>query len=370
MPNQAIHKRYDYLDIAKAISIFLVLIGHTTANLDTPFFRLVLYTFHMPLFFMVSGIVMHTHPDCNYDWKHWRKFFRKNIFTLFVPYFIWALIYCRFNFANSARILYGSWQTLTEAMTVTSLWFLPCLVLARTFMEFVLMLSKHFSKLNRHLYAAIVSIPAFCIGFLLPNLASGYPWCFDTAFIALGFMLIGYSLKERLIALHSRKLWQITTLLAISAALFVAIITMQGDKLPLILMCAGKYGNILYFLLEAFSACSMVLLLSIVHTVLFVKRRDSRIRHFILWVGRNTKGILLLHKPFLQEIVVKHAVAFGLPMPNLFVAIACAAVTLPVCCVGIIVIKRFFPQLFGTFPRLEKMLDEESFVYEDKIFRA
>ncbi|MDO4219216.1 MAG: acyltransferase family protein [Synergistaceae bacterium] len=356
MSDQAIRKRYDYLDIAKAISIFLVLIGHTTANNDTTFFRLVLYTFHMPLFFMVSGVVMRAHRD-NYDWKHWCRFFRKTFFSLFVPYFIWALIYCSFNFANTAKILYGSWQELTQAKTVTSLWFLPCLILARTFMEFVLMFSKRFSKLNRHIYAAIVSIPAFAVGFSLPKISNGYPWCFDVAFVALGFMLIGYSLKERLIALHSRKLRHITTLLVMSTALFVVFIIMQGNKLPLILMCAGDYGNVFYFLIEAFSACSMILLLSIVHTVIFVERRNSKIRHFILWVGGNTKGILLLHKPFLQEIVVKHAVALGLPMPNLFVAIACAAVTLPVCCVGIIVIKRFFPQLLGTFPYLEKKME-------------
>ena len=47
--------RLDYLDFAKAIAVFLVIVGHAAGNNDEPYYRMVLYTFHMPLFFMVSG---------------------------------------------------------------------------------------------------------------------------------------------------------------------------------------------------------------------------------------------------------------------------------------------------------------------------
>ena len=45
-------RRIETIDIAKAITIFCVILGHTTGNLDAPMFRRVLYAFHMPLFFL------------------------------------------------------------------------------------------------------------------------------------------------------------------------------------------------------------------------------------------------------------------------------------------------------------------------------
>ena len=50
-------KRIDHLDIAEGIAIFLVVLGHVVLTFDTPFWRLAIYSFHMPLFFLVSGTV-------------------------------------------------------------------------------------------------------------------------------------------------------------------------------------------------------------------------------------------------------------------------------------------------------------------------
>lgn len=47
-------KRIDYLDIAKGIGIILVLVGHISKNDEINRF---LYLFHMPLFFIISGML-------------------------------------------------------------------------------------------------------------------------------------------------------------------------------------------------------------------------------------------------------------------------------------------------------------------------
>lgn len=46
------NKRIDYLDIAKGIGILSVIIGHT---FDVQYLSNFLYSFHMPLFFVLSG---------------------------------------------------------------------------------------------------------------------------------------------------------------------------------------------------------------------------------------------------------------------------------------------------------------------------
>ena len=48
--------RIELIDIAKALTIVLVILGHTTGNLETPMYRRFLYAFHMPLFFFLAGL--------------------------------------------------------------------------------------------------------------------------------------------------------------------------------------------------------------------------------------------------------------------------------------------------------------------------
>ena len=50
-------KRMDYLDVAMGIAMFLVVMGHAALAYDTPYWRVAIYSFHMPLFFLVSGVV-------------------------------------------------------------------------------------------------------------------------------------------------------------------------------------------------------------------------------------------------------------------------------------------------------------------------
>ena len=49
------NKRIEWLDIAKGIGILLVILGHCL-NINQRSFHLI-FTFHMPLFFLLSGYV-------------------------------------------------------------------------------------------------------------------------------------------------------------------------------------------------------------------------------------------------------------------------------------------------------------------------
>lgn len=106
-------KRMDYLDVAKGIAIFLVMMGHAALAFDTPNWRLTIYSFHMPLFFLVSGVVVGRAKD------GWRPFLKKNVLTLLVPYLIWALIFLPFKFESLPWVLYGSWAALDRIGTNT-----------------------------------------------------------------------------------------------------------------------------------------------------------------------------------------------------------------------------------------------------------
>ena len=61
--------RIEFIDIIKALAIILVVIGHTSPNRTEILpYKSIIYAFHMPLFFILSGIFVATRRE-NYSLK-------------------------------------------------------------------------------------------------------------------------------------------------------------------------------------------------------------------------------------------------------------------------------------------------------------
>lgn len=96
-------KRDATIDIAKGIGIYLVCLGHTTSN------EVVLkwlYSFHMPLFFFLSGI-FHSQSE-NYF-----IFFKKKVRALLVPYLFFAITLFMFFLLVSKKIGFSVGENLS-----------------------------------------------------------------------------------------------------------------------------------------------------------------------------------------------------------------------------------------------------------------
>jgi len=114
-------KRIDWIDYAKGIGIILVVFGHVVRGLDTagftsPYFDIsdkFIYAFHMPLFFLLSGIFAEKWAK-----KSFKSAITNKLMTILYPYFLWSLIQGGFNIllssvtsrsmgvADLARIIY------------------------------------------------------------------------------------------------------------------------------------------------------------------------------------------------------------------------------------------------------------------------
>ena len=83
--------RIVFLDIAKAICIILVVVGHYMPDNSPMWYVMlnkVIYTFHMPLFMFVSGYVyIATKKDISYG-----SFLMKKVKRLMIPYFTTSVI--------------------------------------------------------------------------------------------------------------------------------------------------------------------------------------------------------------------------------------------------------------------------------------
>ena len=340
-------ERLDYLDFAKCIAIFLVIWGHAAPTGSSIPYRIVLYAFHMPLFFLVSGMVIARRAD-EYDSAHWKKFLKKNVMALLVPYLIWGAIYSSFGYGNLIKLFYGSWEMIEKAETLTSLWYLPCLFLARMMAELLLMLSWRIRRIPRWQMALAASAAAFAVGFALPHLSIGDPLCCDIAFVALGFIMLGYAVKNLVFRLPRRNGW----LYLLTAALFGGLLflgqRLQGNSPQLMMMCRAEYGNLFFFFLNAFAGIGLVLSFSMFLTIFFRERPHERARAFMLWAGENTIGIYFLHKPFLQEVIMPALLsATGTEQLNAGLAFAGAIGAFVFSAAGCWAINRYVPSLFG-----------------------
>ena len=342
--------RIELIDVAKAVTIFLVILGHTTGNLDTSLFRRVLYSFHMPLFFFLAG--MSIKPVPVKGWEQWRQFIRKNILALMVPYFIWGLIFAPFSFEIFPKLFYASWVALGEIGTLTSLWFLPAFFISRMMVQGIISLSFSIgSKRPKLLYTAAAVIMS-TIGLLLPHLDQGYPWCLDVAFVASGFVLMGIVLRNHLLILAQQKWIVLCAVFAASLTLLHCSTVLRGDSLELILMCDSRYGSAFWFYVNSIAGTMTVLAFS----MLFIRIAREGTRPFsfnvVTYIGMHTMGIFLLHKNLLQQLILPLLFRF-LPDMGFFTLFLGSCIALCVSTLMCIVIEKYIPQLLGQFPKYE-----------------
>lgn len=323
--------RIEYIDLAKAIGIILVIAGHVVSS-DTDA-KKVIYSFHMPLFFLLSGMLMMVRDK--YSRETWETLITKKAKGLLTPYILWGLIYASFSFKHTALILYGTRETLIAAESLTSLWFLPVMFLAFLIAEVVLQIS---SRVDRHWFGISAGVIVLAtIGFLAPHHPKyGDPWGIDIAFVAASFMLVGILLKAGVEKLTDNKIRIV--ILIVSLLLFIITVRHSDSSIGYVLMANAEYGNVIRFFLCALFGCVAVLMASLLLSRCHIKIAQS--------IGQKTLGVFLVHKPIVElgrSVVTKLGFSFDNPIFVLLITI----VTLVVSFVIVTIIEMIIPELIG-----------------------
>ena len=81
-------KRLDYFDLAKGIGIFLVVLGHATFVNEHVITWV--FSFHMPLFFMISGMLMAHKDEASLTM---RELLHKKLKSILIPYLCFSICY-------------------------------------------------------------------------------------------------------------------------------------------------------------------------------------------------------------------------------------------------------------------------------------
>jgi len=353
MTAKRVPKRIEIIDIAKCIAIFMVVLGHTAPDSellgDPATVYKVLYSFHMPLLFFLSGLSSSTRPLK--DRTEWRSFLRKNILILGIPYLVWGLIYCRFSFQALGYVLYGSRQALVKAETVTSLWYLSCLFSAKVIAQAVIGVLNRLGLTEKRAYYLIPAILLMCLGGVLPSPEIGYPWCLNVACVAAGCILIGIAARRLMTILSARRGPVLIGLFVISVCIYILAVLSAGEGFVLVAMGRNYYGNPVNAVLFAVFGGMAVMLLSILLKRLADEWLTGISMALPAYLGQHTLGIFLIHKPILQTLLVPFFLRIFGESHLVFARIIAALAVMPVSIWLTRLIEYYIPELVGTYRR-------------------
>ena len=156
-------KRIELIDISKGIGIILVIMGHTIALRYSQW----LYTFHLPLFFLLSGLVYNANKYNRYTVLLRQK--SNQILWPWLKFFIVGLAVCLLipewrNALSLHQIAIELYTANTNNVQNSSIWYLVCL-----FVTFILLFLVHW--LFRSISKRTTAIVLIVVGVLLVLLA-------------------------------------------------------------------------------------------------------------------------------------------------------------------------------------------------------
>lgn len=182
-------ERINWIDTAKGYGIICVIIGH----MATPGMTAWIYSFHIPLFFFLSGYLFNSNYTLNVFLRHKFK-------SLFIPYFF-LIIPLVFNELFSYLDFGWGWRDLYEEMVnviiqkrYTPLWFVASLFCSNILFYIVnKLIDNYFWKSFVLILFPIVAIVFWDNGGL------SLPWNLDVSFFIMPFMLVAnYIQKSKL----------------------------------------------------------------------------------------------------------------------------------------------------------------------------
>ena len=252
--------RINWIDALRGFAMFFVIWGHTFPGKNWRV-RKYIYSFHMPLFFLISGLTAKKDLELNFP-----TFIKKKIKSLLFPYFFINLIsfFLRYilylgNFTSFEPvhkfligILYSNDNVFPMPCGVT--WFITALFLVEVLFYILNKISKDDSQL--FIFVMIMGI----IGYV-NNLSSFQIhsfWHFETMFTGVvfyfaGYMIIKYIKKIENFFNTKSKMLMLGALLGIVGL----IIAMANRRIS---MYANVYGSIILFYTSSFATISALIL--------------------------------------------------------------------------------------------------------------
>ncbi len=351
------NKRLYHLDMAKGIGIFLVALGHME-DIATGT-RIWISSFHMPLFFVVTGILMAVRCEPSRDL---RETIRKRFRGIIIPYLWFSLSYFIIDIGNLNIVHNIDLHTfITDTIDsatfygMSVLWFLPAIFLATA--GFLFLKSKLSDKAVAPLLI-VIALAAYVVklGFaklyaanedsLVITSLINIVYIFLRAAIAQSFVGYGYYAKILFDRMSASEGKNIKFVLSRPGALISGCILLAGNiGLAMLNGCCDLrniiLNNVAIYYPAAFLGCFGIILIC----------RGLPVSRIITYFGRNSIIVMACHINYyilyagiklawLVDSYNKHAKHYVFVAVTMITVFALSAVVIEV-------INRYFPFVLG-----------------------
>ncbi len=306
------NSRIDVFDTLKGIGIIFVILGHY--SFDSSLIKFI-YSFHMPLFFLISGCLYSTKIELSFT-----KTVKKLFFKIIIPYVLFVLIsllVCHEHGDLIKRLFYIRAMGPNEA-----LWFLPLYVIVVSTFVAILQFLKKYILIDYAIYLlCVVSI------MITPKFQQIFP---DACILMLGvlpvavaFMCIGYEFYKNKTFLYRNDSF-------VSFILF---------GIGIIILAYAPIANIANINSYLYFPCALCFCYPLYHVANNIKSK------FLIFVGKNSILYLGLHS-LIADICNKQQYIYwfsehfdGLMLWILKIIIITALTTVIIYCCNYFIIK-------------------------------
>ena len=289
-------KRIEYLDIAKGIGILLVVLGHNDFEVISLFVQRLIYSFHMPLFFFLSGYFLNTAvPFFDFVKKRFNTLLKPFLFTIFLIYFT-SISFEKMGFntaiTRTVKSLYGSGYYLDWVQ----LWFLPHLfavsIYAFLFITLVSRLRNRWITWGILLGTLAVAIPFLNTFYPFPLSLPGkqyelwgLPFSLDLVLTTGFFFILGHEIRQ----VTSEKTFDNGLILAATGGIVLLLNILFPYEIDFNIRL---YESFLVNTAEAILGILFILALA-----RQIELHTTRLASFLKYLGNISLIILLFHVP-------------------------------------------------------------------------
>lgn len=336
-------RRLKYIDIARGIAIILIVLGHTiTYSQNCRTIYKIIYSFHVALFFVISGYTYKIKIK-----EKFSTFFKRKFIRIMIPYYIWAFLFiipflifgsstgdaigASYSFLELKKIIFNVFYANGNLFALkqnSALWFLPSLFSMEIIYYFIIKKSDG----NKKLVLLLLLLEIFISLISYKFLKFVFPFGINTCLHLGIFYHIGYLMrKNNILDLSYFKnilIFGIITFLGIIFALLNYRVVSAIDY---------AYGN-LY--LAFFSG----IFLSLSIFMISIKIRKNVLLEY---VGRNTMGILIFHKLIIVIMQSKLGIISALlKNSNIFIEFMISLIVTAIAIIFSLIVNKIIKSIF------------------------
>ena len=328
--------RIEWIDYAKVFGIWLVILGHIL-NAGRPIeaeLHMLVYSFHMPFFFFVSGLLFSTKGMAFVPFLKTKAkslivpYILLNIFCviLSIPIYFFPDVFVTTNLSTPVHDLLTLVDGEFGSVFAPPSWFLITLFFVMIISFFVIKLKIYWQLL---ILCAAIAMSYVAILYQFPLNIDTIPGAF--VFFFIGYMLKGYA-KDL-----SIKLWLAMVLFIVVSAIYICL-SLYNGPVAINNIIGSTYW--LFWITALFGITGLYLIANIltIHT---------HSKQLVRFISNGTILILCLHETLINYTIDFFLVNHSFHIPLVLRELILATAVLIVCLPFIYLIRRYVPIMMG-----------------------